>query len=127
MPHSESLLSSLGCISSHHFGSSPVPLQKIFKIFSFCSSSEWEGLSNYLVCNFHKQKSYVCFYNISQSPGRYTAAAKSLQSCPTLCAPIDGSPPGSPVPGILQARTLEWAAISFSKGDIQETINVLIS
>ena len=41
-------------------------------------------------------------------------AAKSLQSCPTLCDPIDGSPPGSPVPGILQARTLEWVAISFS-------------
>ena len=48
----------------------------------------------------------------------YTAAAataaKSLQSCPTLCNPIDGSPPGSPIPGILQARTLEWVAISFS-------------
>ena len=43
------------------------------------------------------------------------AAAKSLQSCPTLCDPIDSSPPGSPVPGILQARTLEWVAISFSK------------
>ena len=43
-----------------------------------------------------------------------TAAAKSLQSCPTLCDPIDGSPPGFPVPGILQARTLEWVAISFS-------------
>ena len=42
------------------------------------------------------------------------AAAKSLQLCPTLCDPIDGSPPGSPVPGILQARTLEWVAISFS-------------
>ena len=42
------------------------------------------------------------------------AAAKSLQSCPTLCNPIDGSPAGSPVPGILQARTLEWVAISFS-------------
>ena len=42
------------------------------------------------------------------------AAAKSLQSCPTLCDPIDGSPPGSPIPGILQARTLEWVAISFS-------------
>ena len=40
--------------------------------------------------------------------------AKSLQECPTLCDPIDGSPPGSPIPGILQARTLEWAAISFS-------------
>jgi len=42
------------------------------------------------------------------------AAAKSLQSCPTLCDPVDGSPPGSPVPGILQARVLEWVAISFS-------------
>jgi len=42
------------------------------------------------------------------------ATAKSLQSCPTLCDPIDGSPPGSPIPGILQARTLEWVAISFS-------------
>ena len=42
------------------------------------------------------------------------AAAKSLQSCPTLCDPIDGSPPVSPVPGILQAKTLEWVAISFS-------------
>ena len=42
------------------------------------------------------------------------AAAKSLQSCPTLCDPTDGSPPGSPVPGILQVRTLQWVAISFS-------------
>ena len=44
----------------------------------------------------------------------YAAAAKSLQPCPTLCNPIDGSPSGTPVPGILQARTLEWVAISFS-------------
>ena len=42
------------------------------------------------------------------------AAAKLLQSCPTVCDPIDGSPPGCPVPGILQARTLEWVVISFS-------------
>ena len=49
---------------------------------------------------------HVCVYA--------AAAVKSLQSCPTLCNPIDGSPPGSPVPGILQARTLEWVAISFS-------------
>ena len=46
--------------------------------------------------------------------GLAAAAAKSLQSCPTLCDPIDVSPPGSPVPGILQARILEWVAISFS-------------
>ena len=44
----------------------------------------------------------------------HSAAAKSLQSCPTLRDPIDGSPPGSPVPGILQARTLEWVAVPFS-------------
>ena len=44
----------------------------------------------------------------------HSATAKSLQSCPTLCNPVDGSPPGSPVPAILQARTLEWAAISSS-------------
>ena len=50
-------------------------------------------------------------YSISHAAA---AAAKSLQSCLTLCDPIDGSPPGSAVPGILQARTLEWVAISFS-------------
>ena len=50
------------------------------------------------------------FQSINQS----AAAAKSLQSCPTLCDPRDGSPPGFPIPGILQARTLEWVAISFS-------------
>ena len=52
--------------------------------------------------------------NFKMPAAAAAAAAKSLQSCPTLCDPIDGSPPGSPVPGILQARTLEWAAISFS-------------
>ena len=51
---------------------------------------------------------------VNQPPAAATAAAKSLQLCPTLCDPIDSSPPGSPVPGILQARTLEWVAISFS-------------
>jgi len=52
-------------------------------------------------------------YAVQQVPAA-AAAAKSLQSCPTPCDPIDSSPPGSPVPGILQARTLEWIAISFS-------------
>ena len=50
----------------------------------------------------------------------FPAAAKSLQWCPTLCDPIDGSPPGSTVPGILQARTLEWVAISFSYAHLNE-------
>ena len=53
-------------------------------------------------------------YMQNQQSSLTAAAAKSLQSCPTLCDPIDGSPTGSAIPGILQARTLEWAAISFS-------------
>ena len=56
---------------------------------------------------------WKCFLNCKVHIGA-GIAAKSLQSCPTLCDLIDGSPPGSPVPGILQARTLEWVAISFS-------------
>ena len=56
--------------------------------------------------NFEDSKTGIC--------SAAAAAAKSLQSCPTLCDPIDGSPPGSALPGILQARTLEWVAISFS-------------
>ena len=56
-----------------------------------------------------------CIYHLAYlTYMQSAAAAKSLQSCPTLCDPIDGSPPGSPVPGILQGRTLEWVAISFS-------------
>ena len=58
----------------------------------------WKGKKPFLICLKYKG-----------------SAAKSLQSCPTLCDPIDGSPPGSPIPGILQARTLEWVAVSFSK------------
>ena len=63
--------------------------------------------SIFLPGKFHGERSLVGY-----SPA--AAAAKSLQSCPTLCDPINSSPPGSPVPGILQARTLEWVAIPFS-------------
>ena len=52
--------------------------------------------------------------NLRYADAAAAAAAKTLQPCPTLCDPIDGSPPGSPVPGILQARVLEWGAIAFS-------------
>ena len=62
----------------------------------------------------HKIKRCLLFGRKAMTNLAAAAAAKSLQSCPTLCDPIDGSPPGSPVPGILQARTLEWVAISFS-------------
>ena len=54
------------------------------------------------------------FFNINMQKQLILLAAKSLQSCPILCDPVDSSPPGFPVPGILQARTLEWVAISFS-------------
>ena len=54
------------------------------------------------------------FYNYFPTHNNHFATAKSLQSCPTLCDPIDSNPPDSPIPGILQARTLEWVAISFS-------------
>ena len=57
---------------------------------------------------------FVPWKNSCDKSAATATAAKSLQSCPTLCNPKDGSPPGSPVPGILQARTLEWVAISFS-------------
>ena len=57
---------------------------------------------------------YPIHPSIHPSSASAATAAKSLQSCLTLCDPIDDSPPGSPVPGILQARTLEWVAISFS-------------
>ena len=68
--------------------------------------SSWFFLSNVSsIFSFHS----LCYCAVAAA-----AAAKSLQSCPTLCNPMDGSPPGSPVPGILQARTLEWVAISFS-------------
>ena len=78
---------------------------------------------NHCVKLHNRVKSYTLIYQLCfsflflkfQCPAAAaSAAAKSLQLCPTLCDPIDGSPPGSPVPGILQARTLEWVAISFS-------------
>ena len=59
-----------------------------------------------------RQKQHLLRATLDKSAS--AAAAKLLQSCPTLCDPIDGSPPGSAIPGILQARTLEWVAISFS-------------
>ena len=79
--------------------------------------------------HFYSEKSYA-------AAAAAATAAKSRQSCPTLCDPIDGSPPGSPVPGILQARTLEWGAIAFSKSYVglyiifyifnQTTLNVIL-
>ena len=69
----------------------------------------WEAL-NY---DIHKQKLRICC-SLTCYAAAAAAAAKSIQSCPTLCDPIDSNPPGFRVPGILQARKLEWVAISFS-------------
>ena len=70
---------------------------------SQCLGAQVQSLSGNLIPHATTESSYAA-----------AAAAKSLQSCPTLCNPTDSSPPDSPVPGILQARTLEWVAISFS-------------
>ena len=78
---------------------------------TLCNPMDWSGLP------FPSPKNCQTTAQLHSShpaAAAAAAAAKSIQSCPTLCDPIDGSPPGSPVPGILQARTLEWVAISFS-------------
>ena len=66
------------------------------------------------ILSFLRLHQSTAFWTVLFTVRAAAAAAKSIQSCPTLCDPIDSSPPGSPVPGILQARTLEWVAISFS-------------
>ena len=80
--------------------------------------TELWGNSVFLICktrnlNWKKIQDFL-YFSPEINRHTYAAAAKLLQSCPTLCDPINGSPPGYAVPGILQARTLEWAAISFS-------------
>ena len=74
--------------------------------FSISLSNEYSGLISFRI----EWSALLTGFNYPAA----AAAAKSLQSCPTLCDPVDGSPPASPVLGILQARTLEWVAISFS-------------
>ena len=81
--------------------------------FSISSSSEYSGLTSFRMTGMISLLPKGLLRVFSNTTVA-AAAAESLQSCPTLCDPIDGSPPGSPVPGILQARTLEWVAISFS-------------
>ena len=67
------------------------------------------------ICRLNLTEERNCSVSVSYLHAATATAAKSLQSCPTLCNSTDGSPPGLPVPGILQARTLEWVAISVSK------------
>ena len=91
----------------------------IFKILTFQEAIYVKQIINeflIFVLNVHNLVRILHLWHISicTAAAAAAAAAKSLQSRPTLCDPRDGSPPGSPVPGILQARTLEWVAISFS-------------
>ena len=103
----------------HFLSSQELPFIEIFYCllhfyFIYLSSV----LYNFFFLHFTNYQGFFYSYFSScfrcKVPAATAAVAKSLQSCPTLCDPIDGSPPGSPVPGILQARTLEWVAISFS-------------
>ena len=87
----------------------PLPLNIIFPNLLF----PWL-LGLFVACPF-SSLSLLKRVGLMSIPAAAAAAAKSLQSCPTLCNPVDSSPPGSPVPGILQVRILEWVAISFSK------------
>ena len=87
----------------------PPPLACV--IFFFICSKLCSSLDGYM-CTY--AESFCCLPETITTLLIGDAAAKPLQSCQTLCNPIDSSPPGSPVPGILQARTLEWVAISFS-------------
>ena len=77
----------------------------------FFRRSSWPSDQTWVSCIASR---FNTIWATREAQSRYAAAAESLQSCPTLCDPIDGSPPGCPIPGILQARTLEWVAISFS-------------
>ena len=98
-----------------------VPCDQLLLSFAPRSSRAtllWGRQSGCLECSSLTFRAPAAAKHPSYCPGlpwRFAiGTAKSLQSCPTLCNPIDGSPPGSPVPGILQARTLEWVVISFS-------------
>jgi len=87
----------------------PIISRQEYHLIQPCPSEEKQTNKQKLSTNLTIYEAYTNHWtNLA------TAAAKWLQSCPTLCDPIDGSPLGSPIPGILQARTLEWVAISFS-------------
>jgi len=78
---------------------------------AFCGTADVLDVPMHSICKNIKPYTYdLCIFCLNIA----AVAAKLLHLCPTLCDPIDGSPPGSPVPGVLQARTLEWVAISFS-------------
>ena len=83
----------------------------------------WEGSSRgkgYTHTHTHTYMYVYIYIHMYMAAVAAAAAAKSLQSCPTLCEPIDGSPPVSSIPGILQARTLKWVVVSFSNHESEK-------
>ena len=100
------------CFNENFFPVRSLPFLQLCSGLSESQSRNWSLSSlNFTFCVL---VSNTFLLGVSQWNSSAAAAAKSLPSCPTQCDPIDGSPPGSPIPGILQARTLEWVAISFS-------------
>ena len=91
------------------------------QIWFLVRDNSWHGDGHFLFCPYEANGEQV-----SSLPLHAAAAAKSLQSCLTLCDPIDSSSPGSSVPGILQARILEWVAISFSASSLYKDINPIM-
>ena len=94
-------------------------LVKELRFCMTCGMQKYKTKLHHVTTSIKKKKNMnkehkVIFKEMFSMYAAAATAAKSLQSCPTLCDPIDGGPPGSPIPGILQARTLVWVAISFS-------------
>ena len=95
-----------------------IPWEAVLPTFELMTM-DWQIMFHYIQVGLFSRLNAISlvetwFWNIFWHVSAAAAAAKSLQLCPTLCDPIDGSPPGSTIPGILQARTLEWVAIAFS-------------
>ena len=90
------------------------PWNRAWSTSSYPYCYHWRNINILSYHQVNSKKNVINSWTLDSYSSIYPAAAKSLQSCPTLCDPIDSSLPGSPVPGILQARTLEWVAIFFS-------------
>ena len=112
--HNQGVFSKEGNQHHHHSGDSNTVLVWTHQIQSSNASN------THLIQSLFGLFGQSFLWTVSCLVDAAATAARLLQSCPTLCNPIDGSPPGSPIPGILQARTREWLAISFSNAQKQK-------